>query len=69
MLRSFDQVYHFVMSQRSHSFLARHPDADMTLRWVPGHMEIQGNELADREAKRAAAGASGPLNKQADVPR
>ena len=26
------------------------------LEWVPGHMEIEGNELADEHAKRAAAG-------------
>ncbi|KAI0711584.1 hypothetical protein C8Q76DRAFT_737173 [Earliella scabrosa] len=43
--------------------LARHPDADITLRWVPGHMDIEGNELADCEAKNAAAGASSPQNK------
>ncbi|KAI0715129.1 hypothetical protein C8Q76DRAFT_729717 [Earliella scabrosa] len=42
---------------------ARHPEADVTLRWVPGHMDIEGNELADCEAKRAAAGSSSPLNK------
>ena len=26
------------------------------LEWVPGHMEIEGNELADEQAKRVAAG-------------
>ncbi|RDX45387.1 hypothetical protein OH76DRAFT_1326847, partial [Lentinus brumalis] len=28
------------------------------LRWVPGHMEVHGNELADEEAKKAAKGDS-----------
>ncbi|OCH86786.1 hypothetical protein OBBRIDRAFT_714804, partial [Obba rivulosa] len=28
------------------------------IRWVPGHMDIRGNELADAEAKKAATGLS-----------
>ncbi|RPD63611.1 hypothetical protein L227DRAFT_476283, partial [Lentinus tigrinus ALCF2SS1-6] len=36
-----------------------HPAMDrVTLRWVPGHMNVHGNELADDEAKQAARGAS-----------
>jgi hypothetical protein len=31
-------------------------DFDVTVRWVPGHSDIFGNEEADREAKKAAEG-------------
>lgn len=36
----------------------RHPDIRITLRWVPGHMDVEGNELADQHAKDAATGRS-----------
>ena len=29
---------------------------EVVMRWVPGHMEVYGNELADEEAKKAARG-------------
>lgn len=33
-------------------------DFQLTLRWVPGHMDVQGNETVDELAKRAAHGES-----------
>ncbi|OCH93909.1 hypothetical protein OBBRIDRAFT_709963, partial [Obba rivulosa] len=32
----------------------KHRHMDLTLRWIPGHEGVHGNEVADREAKRAA---------------
>ncbi|KAG2062700.1 hypothetical protein BDR04DRAFT_1039912 [Suillus decipiens] len=33
-----------------------HVDFDVTLRWVPGHLGVHGNEEADRHAKLGAEG-------------
>ena len=33
-------------------------DFDLTVRWIPGHKDVEGNELADKEAKKAAEGRS-----------
>lgn len=38
------------------SLKRRHPGLKLTFRWVPGHRNIDGNERADLEAKRAARG-------------
>ena len=32
----------------------KHKGADLLVKWVPGHMDILGNEKADEEAKKAA---------------
>ncbi|KAJ7043607.1 hypothetical protein C8F04DRAFT_876789, partial [Mycena alexandri] len=36
------------------SFARSHPNAQVKVRWAPGHKGIAGNERADVEAKRAA---------------
>lgn len=34
----------------------KHCQANITLWWIPSHMEIKGNEEADRQAKKTAEG-------------
>jgi len=37
---------------------------DITIRWIPSHLDVEGNEEADRQAKRAAKGdANSSLNR------
>ena len=36
------------------------PVDKLIIRWIPGHMEIEGNELADMEANKAAWGDASP---------
>lgn len=53
-------AHHLVdeLLQRIEALQRRHPGIDLTLRWVPGHKGIEGNELEDKEAKKAARGDS-----------
>ena len=44
-----------------HNALAR-TDVDLEIRWVPAHVDIPGNELADQAAKQATRLDSAPLN-------
>jgi ribonuclease HI/exonuclease III len=41
----------------------KHRGMDLLVKWVPGHMDIDGNERADEEAKKAATDGSSPLRK------
>jgi ribonuclease HI len=41
----------------------RHQDMDLVIRWTPGHINIKGNEEADKEAKAAAKHGSSPNQK------
>jgi hypothetical protein len=36
----------------------KHKGLDLLVKWVPGHMEIVGNEKADEVARKAASGSS-----------
>ncbi|OBZ68012.1 hypothetical protein A0H81_12025 [Grifola frondosa] len=47
----------------------KHHEAKVTIRWVPGHMDLEGNETADLEAKRAARGDSSPIEDLPDILR
>lgn len=38
--------------------LNRHPSIKVTLRWVPGHIDVEGNKLADMKAKYGVEGHS-----------
>ena len=38
-----------------------HPTAKLTIRWIPGHMGIEGNKLVDVEAKKAADRDASPV--------
>ncbi|KAF8804567.1 hypothetical protein BYT27DRAFT_7106622, partial [Phlegmacium glaucopus] len=41
----------------------RHKDMNLLVRWTPGHVDIEGNEEADRAAKAAITIGSSPNNK------
>ena len=42
------------MLDRIDQTMEHHPQRQLKIIWIPGHMNIEGNEHADQEAKRAA---------------
>ena len=45
----------------------RHITMDLLVKWVPGHMDITGNEKADSEAKKAITDGSSPRSEERRV--
>jgi ribonuclease HI len=45
----------------------KHSGIEFSLRWIPGHLDIVGNERADEEAKKAAAGDNTPIKEQTNL--
>ncbi|OBZ78310.1 hypothetical protein A0H81_02657 [Grifola frondosa] len=47
----------------------KHHEAKVTIRWVPGHMDLEGNETADLKVKCAARGDTSPIEDLPDILR
>jgi len=49
--------------QQLNATLCAHSGLDLLVCWMPGHVDIVGNERADEEAKKAAENGSSPKNR------
>jgi ribonuclease HI len=43
-----------LLLDRFDQIMEHHPQKKLKIIWIPGHMDIEGNEYVDQEAKRAA---------------
>lgn len=57
------QPGHYLLTElhkATRSLLKKHTRTTLTIRWVPGHKGVEGNEKVDEGAKKAAGGFSSP---------
>lgn len=58
-----------LLHSKHQRILNKHRRANITVRWVPSHEDIKGNEEADKEAKAAASGKGNKNSNTTKLPR
>lgn len=61
-LRAYDSNHPIISQITEQLLLLAQAGKSITLCWVPGHVDITGNDKADTEAKRASTSADRPVN-------